>query len=301
MTTPYSSPHELLLRRATQASVAVASGLILLKLGAYLLTNSVALLSTLLDSLLDVASSLINLMAVRYALMPPDQEHRFGHGKAEALAGLAQSAFITGSAVFLFIEAISRLTHANTIAHEGIGIAVMLVSAGITLLLVLYQRKVIRQTGSVVIQSDLLHYSSDILANLGVLLALALNFYYPLPYMDSLVAILIAIYILYSAWGIAVQSIDQAMDRELPETERERIKALALAHPEVADLHDLRTRMAGPTTFIQFHLNMPGNLTLVQAHHISAEVVAEITRAYPNAEIIIHEDPQEAVGHMQVA
>jgi len=308
-------PESRLIRAGTYASVAVALVLIGIKFVAFLYTDSVALLCTLVDSLLDAAASLVNLIAVRHALSPADREHRFGHGKAESLAGLVQSAFIAGSALFLLFEAGRRLAAPRPVEHEVVGIVVMAVSTVLTIVLVQYQRYVVRQTGSVAIRADSLHYVGDVLINFGVILSLSLSVFLNWPplhshlpsmfpedwladvrgfavYLDPLLAVGITGYILLSAWSIAALALDQLMDRELPEADRKRIQQIALAHPGVRNAHDLRTRTSGQIAFIQLHLEMPAAITLVRAHQIADEVEAEIRRAYPNAEVIIHEDPE---------
>jgi len=251
-----------LMRLATYASVTVASFLILVKLGAWLYTDSISLLSTLIDSLLDVVASLINLFAVRHALVPADREHRFGHGKAEPLAALGQSAFIAGSALFLVFEAGHRLFDPRPVLHSEIGIAVMVVAIVVTFALTRFQAHVVRQTGSVAIQADSLHYVGDMLVNGAVIVALLLASELGWAVADPLFGLAIAGYIMFNAWRIARGSLDMLMDRELPEAERRRIREIALANPDVADLHDLRTRSSGRRTFIQVHIEMDGNLTL---------------------------------------
>jgi ferrous-iron efflux pump FieF len=282
-----------LMRRATYASVAAASLLVAVKTIAYLMTDSVALLSSLVDSILDVAASAINLFAVHQALTPADEEHRFGHGKAESLAGLFQAAFIAGSAVFLIFQAGERLLHPQPLDNSAVGIAVMVLSILVTGLLVLYQRYVIRASGSVAIKADSLHYVSDLLTNLGVILALVLATAGGWLAADPLIALAVAGFILYSAWQIVHNAFGHLMDRELPDDEREKIIAVALAHPEVLSLHDLRTRSSGVQVFIQFHLEMDGYITLLRAHEIADEVEAEIMAAFPGAEVIIHQDPSQ--------
>ena len=276
---------------AAIASVSVAAGLICAKAVAYVATGSVSLLSTLVDSLLDFAASMINLIAIRQAAQPADREHRFGHGKAEPLAGLAQSAFIAGSAVFLLVQAGARLVQRQPISHETIGVAVMLLSIVMTLGLVLFQRSVIQRTGSVAIGADALHYKSDLLVNLGVIGALLLSTKLGWYIADPLFAIGVAVYILVSAWRIFSGSYNLLMDRELPETDRAKIRTIASAHPSVISIHDLRTRSSGTQAFIQFHLELDGNLTLIDAHTIADAVMRDVERAFPNAEVLIHEDP----------
>lgn len=280
-----------LMRRATYASVVTAAALIVAKLAAYLATGSVSLLSTLLDSLLDAAASLVNLVAVRAALTPADREHRFGHGKAEPLGALAQAAFITGSAIFLVFEAGTRLVNPQPLENSAVGIAVMLFSIVATLLLVGYQRRVIRLTNSVAIKADSLHYVGDLMVNGSVIVALLLVSQFGWWLADPLFGIGIALYILYMAWQIARGALDMLMDRELPDEDRKRIRAIAMAHPEVQSLHDLKTRGAGPATFIQLHLEMDGRMSLYEAHAVADAVEAEIRAAFPGAEVIIHQDP----------
>jgi ferrous-iron efflux pump FieF len=285
------NPNTRLLRLATYAAVTVAALLILAKLIAWFLTDSVAILSSLMDSVLDVGASLVNMYAVAHALVPADREHRFGHGKAEALAGLAQSAFISGSALFLVAEAGQRLFDPRPIARDEVGIAVMVLSLALTIALVLFQRYVVRRTHSVAIFADSVHYRADILANLGVILALVLAGRFGWIYADPVIALIVAAYILFGAWGIIRSSLDQLMDREFPEAQRARIRQLVLGHAQVEDVHDLRTRSSGLQSFIQLHMELDGDLTLLRAHEIADEVEAAICAAFPGAEVIIHQDP----------
>lgn len=285
-----------LMRMATYASLTVALTLIAAKTLAWVFTDSVSLLASLIDSTLDALASLINLIAVRHALTPADREHRFGHGKAEALAGLAQAAFITGSAGFLLLESSRRLINPVPLETWVPGIAVMVFSMLATLLLISFQRYVIHRTDSTAIKADALHYRSDFLLNGSVILALWLaargwgGF-------DALFAIGIALYILYSAWAIVRHSLDDLMDRELPVSERGAIKRIAMSHPLVRGMHDLRSRRSGVSTFIQLHLEVDDNLSLLQAHEVSDEVELKLQEVYPNGEIIIHVDPMSVVPH----
>lgn len=284
-----------LMRLATYASVSVAGVLIVAKLLAWNMSGSVSLLATLVDSVLDALASLVNLFAVRHALSPADEQHRFGHGKAEALAGLGQAAFISGSAVFLLVEASGRMLNPMAIEAVGLGMGVMALSVALTLLLLTFQRHVIQRTDSTAIKADALHYRTDLLVNISVFLALALSVW-GWPGFDALFAIGIAIYIFYSAWEIVSQAFDHLMDRELPDEDRQHIKQLVLAHEAVRGLHDLRSRESGTATFIQLHLELDDELNLLKAHHISDEVEASLQAAYPGAEIIIHIDPVSVVG-----
>ncbi len=280
-----------LMRAATYASVAVAGTLIVVKLAAWLFTDSVSLLSTLIDSLLDAAASTINLLAVRHALTPADREHRFGHGKAEPLAALGQTAFIAGSAVFLVIEAGHRLFAPRPVLHVEVGIGVMILAIVVTFALTRFQAHVVRKTGSVAIKADSLHYVGDILVNAAVIVALLLASQFGWFIADPLFGIAIAGYILIVAWRIARGAFDMLMDRELPERARARIRRIVLEHPSVIDMHDLRTRASGRKTFIQVHIELDGDLSLYRAHDVADEVEASLHAAYPGAEVIIHQDP----------
>jgi len=279
-----------LMRWATYASVVVAIILIIIKIIAYVFTGSVAILSSLIDSFLDFIASGINLFAVRHSLVPADHDHRYGHGKAEAIAGLAQAAFIVGSALFLIFEAINRFSHQQAVENGMVGISVMLITIALTALLVKFQRYVVEKTGSIAITADSLHYVGDLLLNLSVIVALILSVYFDWQMADPIFALLIALYILKNAWVIGKQSLAQLMDQELPDEVREKIKAIALQHPEVRNLHELRTRSSGRQYFFQLHLEMDGELKLKEAHQIANAVEIEICKAFPNAEVIIHED-----------
>lgn len=290
----YNEANAQLMRRATYAAVAVAVVLIVVKLIAWLATDSVAMLSTLVDSTLDAFASFANLIAVRHALTPADDEHRFGHGKAEALSGLGQAAFIAGSAVFLLLAAGQRLLHPRPIEHEVAGIAVMVFSLVLTVGLVLYQTYAKRRTGSLAIAADALHYLGDILGNIAVIAALLLTAGLGWLWADPVFGAAIALFLLHSSWSIVRQSLDVLMDRELPDEDRSKIELLALAHDEVFEVHDLRTRSSGQQVFIQFHLVMQPDMSLREAHRIGDEVEAAILKAYPEAEVLVHLDPE---GH----
>jgi ferrous-iron efflux pump FieF len=278
--------------RATYASLGVAGVLIAAKLVVWISTGSVALLSSLVDSLVDIAASLLNFIAVRHAIVPADREHRFGHGKAEPLAALGQSAFLVGSAVLLMFEAVRRLVSPAPVQDPTAGIAVMVFSIIVTLGLVTYQRHVVRHTGSLAIGADELHYRSDLALNLGVIATLAIGSLFRVPLLDPLFGGAVGLWIIYSAAKIARLSLVQLMDQELPDSERARVRAIAESHPDVTAVHDIRTRVAGPTAFIQLHLEMDAGITLLRAHEISDSVEAELQAAFPHAEIMIHEDPE---------
>lgn len=285
-----SSRLSRLLRLATYASVATAGILIAGKLVAWLMTGSVSVLASLVDSMMDVAASLINLFAVRYSLMPADKEHRFGHGKAESLAGLAQATFIAGSAVFLMLHAFDRLLHPRPLEDVAVGIGIMVFAIVSTLVLLAIQRHVIRETGSTAIRADSLHYLTDLLTNASIIIALLLAGF-GWQGADSVFAMGIVLYILYSAWHIGHDAFQLLMDRELPDEQREQIRRAALAHAQVRGIHDLRTRRSGQDLFIQMHMELDDDLSLLDAHAIADAVDLEIRKRYPEADIIIHKDP----------
>ena len=281
-----------LIRRAARASLAVAAVLIVVKFAAWLATGSVAVLSSLVDSALDAIASAVNFIALRHALQPADREHRFGHGKAEAIAGLAQSAFVAGSALFLTVESVSRLIRPQEIAYGGAGIAAILLSMVLTFALVRFQSFVVARTGSTAIGADSLHYRADLLVNAAIVGALAAATWLDTSPIDPLVALLVAGYILRSAWAIMRTALDGLMDRELPDADRARIVAIVRSHPEVRGVHDLRTRRAGIQPFVQLHLALDGSMTLLEAHTVSDRVEAAIVAAFPGAEVIVHQDPE---------
>jgi len=282
---------EVLMRSATYAAVLTALILVAIKAGAWWVTGSVAVLGSLIDSLLDVAASSVNLLAVRKALAPRDHEHRFGHGKLEALAGLAQALIIACSALYLVYECVRRFVLPRPVENGFVGIAVIVISIVLTLLLVRFQRKVIVKSGSLAISADELHYKGDLFMNAAVIAALALSGVPRLSFTDPLIGIVVAGYIVWAAWAIMSQSYDQLMDRELPDDKRQRVKEIALTHPEVRAVHDLRTRSSGRIDFIQLHLELDPSISLVKAHEISDEVELKLLREFPRAEVIIHQDP----------
>ncbi|MGV6394575.1 cation diffusion facilitator family transporter [Pseudomonas caspiana] len=289
-----SVEHARLLRLATRASLAVASVLIIAKAVAWWLSGSVSLLAGLTDSLLDGAASFLNLLAVHYALRPADDDHRYGHGKAEALSGIAQALFIAVSACLIGFQAVERIQNPQPIGAPGLGIAVMLLSLALTVALLTLQHKVVKETGSAAIRADSLHYRSDLLLNLGILVALVLA-WFGWQSLDAWFGLGISLYILWSAFHIAKETVAVLMDEELPVDVSARMLELACSVPGVLGAHDLRTRISGNHWFVQLHLELPGNLTLSVAHGISDRAAEAIHREYPKAEVLVHADPQEVV------
>ncbi len=281
-------------RLAAICSMSIALLLVTMKLYAWLVTDSSAMLASTTDSMLDVFASLANIVILRFALAPADKEHTFGHGKAESLAGLVQASFVLGSAVILIFSGTARLLNPQVIVKSEIAIWVTVVAIVLTLVLVLFQRYVINKTDSLIISSDALHYQSDLLLNFGVLLAIFLSQSIWVQ-ADGAFTILVALYLLVGAGKIIFQSVSQLMDRELKEDELSQIKDIVLAHQQANGIHELRTRQAGAHRFIQFHLELADELSLYQAHKIGNEIEAEICRYLAPCDVFIHHDPSSIV------
>jgi ferrous-iron efflux pump FieF len=286
--------HARLMRLASAAALSIALGLALAKAIAWWMSGSVSLLAGLTDSLLDSAASLLNLLAVHYALRPADDDHRYGHGKAEALAGLGQSLFIGISALLVGVQGINRLLHPEPLGAPGLGILVMLLSLALTGALLLFQQHVVKVTGSTAIRADSLHYRSDLLLNSSILLALVLaNFGW--HQLDPLFGIAIAFYILWSAWSIAREAVAVLMDTELSVEITERMHLLACSVPDVLGAHDLRTRISGTRWFLQLHAELPDHMPLSQVHLICDQIENAIHAEFPQTEVLVHPDPQGIV------
>lgn len=288
-----SSPAETgrLMKRAALASMSVAVTLIAAKLVAWLMTGSVSMLSSLVDSSLDLVGSLVTFFAIRQALEPADKEHRFGHGKAEALAGMTQAGFILASAGGVLLTIVDRFLHPQQVQEETVGIAVSAVAVVLTLVLLAYQRHVVRRTGSIAVAADRSHYMTDLITNISVGVGLFLSSTLRQPMIDVAVALGVAVYLVVSALRIARTSIDVLMDRELPDADRQRILDIARNHPGVRNVHDLRTRSAGLTKFIQMHVVLQPTMSLGRAHVMGDSIESEILAAFPEAEVILHIDP----------
>jgi ferrous-iron efflux pump FieF len=280
--------------RAALASIAMAVFLIGLKAWAALETSSMAMLGSLADSGLDLLASLVVLAGVRIAALPADTDHRFGHGKAEALAALVQVILITLSALFIGYRSVQRLLSGAQTQDAELGIGVSLVAIAFTVALITYQRHVVRRTGSVAISTDRLHYASDLTLNASVIVALALDQYAGLAGADAVFGVLIALWLLHGAWTSSSHALDQLMDREWPEDLRQRFLAAAMEYPELAGLHDLRTRTSGTHHFAQFHVWVPGDWTISEAHERLDRIEEELQKQFPATEILIHLDPE---GH----
>jgi len=285
-----SKQHSHLVKLASTMAVVVVMLMITIKLIAWFMTGSVSLLASLLDSTMDAAASIFNFVAIRYALQPADDEHRFGHGKAESIASLVQSAFITGSAAFLWLHAISRIMEPHPVHQTHIGIIVMVISLVLTYGLVALQRYVVKRTNSAAIDADSTHYFADGMVNISVIVLLLFN-QYLWQGADAVLGILISIYIFYSAVTIAYRATQTLLDHELPFAVREQISRIVESHPKVIGLHELRTREAGHMQFIQLHVDLDKSIDLQNAHDIADEIEADLTKHFPRADILIHPDP----------
>ncbi len=287
--TPADTPR--LMRWASIASMSVASVLIAAKTGAWLITDSVSMLSSLIDSALDLVSSLITFIAIRAALAPADADHRFGHGKAEALAGVAQAGFIAASAGGLLLTVADRFLHPRPVQQEMVGAVVSAVAIVLTFGLMLFQSHVVRRTGSLAITADRAHYTTDFVTNIAVGVGIWLSSRLNEPLIDLAVAVGVAVYLGSGAWHIGRHAIDVLMDRELPTEDRQKILDLVRRHPGVRSVHDLRTRSSGLHQFIQLHLVFHPTMSLGRAHVMSDSVEAAIRESFPQAEVIVHIDP----------
>lgn len=287
-----------LVKFASKLAVAIATILLVSKLAAWWLSGSAAMLASSTDSLLDVFASLTSFIIIRFSLTPADDHHRFGHGKAENLAALVQSAFVLGSALLLVFHGVDRFFNPHPITHSNVAIGVSVLAIVLTLLLVVVQKRVISKTNSAAISADSLHYQSDLLLNVGVILALVLN-QFDVVEADGLFTVLVGGYLIYGAIGIVYHSIQDLMDCELAEEEVHLIKDIIRAHPKVLGFHELRTRQAGKMRFIQFHLELADELSLFDAHSISDQVEQQILAQFNDCEVFIHQDPRSVVKRRQ--
>ena len=285
-----SAENQRLMKLASTAAVIVAITLITLKLAAWLMSGSVSLLASLVDSTMDSLVSVMNFFAVRYAMTPADEDHRFGHGKAEAVAGLAQAAFIAGSAGFLFLHAIDNILNPHVVTHTDIGLIVMGISLVLTIALVFLQKHVVRKTQSNAIEADSLHYFSDILANASIIVALLLA-QWGFKHVDAGLGIIIAAFIVHSAWQIGAKSLRLLLDEELGPEVWQVVDKIVEENPDVRGHHQLRTRQAGHIMFVQLHIEIDKHISLLQAHAITEEIEQAIQARFPNADVLIHTDP----------
>ena len=282
-----------LLKAATYASVGVASFLLVIKFMAWIATDSVSIQASLVDSLVDVLASLVNFFAIRHAIIPADKEHRFGHGKIEAVAAQGQSIFIAGTALWLCFEAFHRFIQPEPVQETPLGLAVISVTILLTLGLVAFQKYVIAQTNSTVIKADHLHFKGDLFLNVSVIASLLMSSQLGWLFIDPLCGLLIGGYIMYTSWCIAKEAFHILIDRELPDEDRAKIKEVVMKNKDVLGFHDLKTRSSGPNRFIQLHLEMDGEMTLLKAHDIAVQVERDLREAFPQTDVIIHQDPHD--------
>jgi len=281
----------LLVKMASYASVTVALALVALKFWGWLATDSVSLLSSLADSILDVLASGVTFWAIRFSLSPADEEHRFGHGKSEGIAALVQALIVAASGIYVCTEAVQRLLMPQPLNAPEVGLSVIFVATTATIFLVWFQRYVARLTGSLAISADAVHYQSDLLVNLGVGASLILTPLTGWDRLDPVVGLIVAAFVLHSALDIGRRSLEILLDHEIPLQDRDKIKTIALDHSDVRGLHDMKTRFGGNHYIVQFHLEMDPEISLLRTHQILDDVEDKIRDMYPRCEIIIHADP----------
>ena len=291
-----SDDYAFWVRLAAILSSSTALVLVVIKIYAWLVTDSSAMLASTTDSVLDLFASIMSIVILRFALAPADKEHSFGHGKAESLAGLVQASFVLGSAILLIFSGVSRVLNPQAIVQSEVAIWVTIIAIALTLMLVAFQRYVIKRTGSIIISGDALHYQSDLLLNLGVLAAIVLSQGYWLQ-ADGVFTILVALYLIVGAGKIIMQSVSQLMDSELSDEELAQIKSCVLAHEQALGIHELRTRQSGAQRFVQFHLELNDDLSLFEAHSIGDQIEAKICKQFAPCEVFIHHDPSSVVNN----
>lgn len=275
---------------AAWMATATATLLLIVKLATWWVTGSVSILASLIDSVLDIAASGVNLVVIGYALQPADDEHTFGHGKAESLAAIAQAMFISGSACFLILNGVDRFFRPHELNSPEYGVYVSIFSMLITFALVMFQKQVVAKTGSQAIAADSLHYQTDIYMNAAIMVALGLS-YFGVSQADAVFAIAIGAFILFNAVKMILAAIQSLLDRQLPDEELATITQVAESVEGVLGIHDLRTRMSGPVRFIQLHIELEDDILLLDAHKISSEVELRLTGEFPSADVLIHQDP----------
>lgn len=280
-----------LMKTASHASMATATVLIVLKLVTFLITGSMAILSSLFDSIQDAMTSTVNLIAIRHATEPADKEHSFGHGKAHALGGVSQAFIIAIASLFLLKESIHRLFEPQEITQIGLGIGITIFALVLTLILIRFQKYVIRKTGSLSIKADMAHYTGDILMNVGVIVSIVVSYYFGWTCVDALFGIGVAVYLLVVVYQITIESFKMLMDTEMPSSFRKKITDIILGFPQVIEFHDLKTRQSGDCIFIQFCIHMNKDLTLEKAHDIADQIELAIMHKVPEAQVIIHFEP----------
>jgi len=287
----HNRSYEFWVKTSSIITMVMVSLMIAAKIWAWLASGSASMLGSLTDSLMDITATIMSFLVLGYALRPADDDHRFGHGKAEALAGLGQAAFIAGSGCLLAFHGIERLFNPVVLTHSLLGVWVSIFAIVCTLVIVFVQNKVVKHTDSIAIKADSVHYKGDLILNAAVLLAILLA-YYGVLYADPVFALGVAGYLLYNSWDIARDSADHLMDKELPDDEKQRVLTLSKGHADVYGVHGVRTRQGGKIKFIQIHLELDDNLSLIRAHNVADEVEALIRDDFDSeVDILIHLDP----------
>lgn len=292
-----SPANQRLMRLATYASVSMAVLLLIGKVAAWWISDSLAMLSSLTDSFFDVVTSVINMLALRYALKPADDDHRFGHTSIEDIAGLAQFAFINAAMLLIVLQSFERLANPQPMQHEMLGMIVSVVAMVATTVLVVFQTIVAKRSGSLIIASDRMHYVGDIAFNMGVLVALVLTASFGLTWADPAMAIVIAIAILWSTRSIGIRAFNNLMDKEMPTEEKVQIEEIVRRVPEVRGVHNVKTRYSGTKPFIQMHIDVDSDISFAQAHAITDRLEQALLQQFPGGEIIIHPDPHGSNHH----
>lgn len=297
----HNRSYEFWVKASSIVTMVMVSLMIATKAWAWLASGSASMLGSLTDSLMDITATLMSFLVLSYALRPADDDHRFGHGKAEALAGLGQAAFIAGSGCLLAFHGIERLINPVELTHSLLGVWVSIFAIVCTLVIVFVQNKVVKHTESIAIKADSVHYKGDLILNAAVLLAILLA-YYGVLYADPLFAIGVAGYLLYNSWDIATESASHLMDKELPDEEKQSIFEIARNHDDVYGVHGIRTRQGGKVKFIQLHLELDDNLPLIRAHKVADEVEAMISARFESeVDILIHLDPLSVLVNSKTA
>lgn len=283
--------HNRLKKAAATASIMLSGGLCLLKIFGAFYTGSLAILSSLIDSLADVFASSVSYVAIRFSTRPASQEHRYGYGRAESISALVQSAFIAGSGLFVMYDGIGRLITPKPMEKPGLGIVIMLLSLSATILLIVFQKYVARKTSSPAIAADSAHYTVDVLTNLSIVLSLIVVKYFHIGWFDVLTAFVISAYLIYNAYKIAAEAVSALTDRELSEDIRQKVIDIVINSEGIDGYHDFRSRDLGGSYFFEIHLELDGNLTLNKTHELTDNVEEKIKQAFPGAQVIIHQDP----------
>ena len=284
--------NNLLMKRAGVASLVVTLILLGLKGGTFLITGSVAILSSLFDSVQDLITSTVNMVAIYHATAPADREHRFGHGKAQAIGSLIQALIITFAALLLMIESVRRFCHPEPLRHISLGIGITMVSIALTFFLIRFQRRVIRETQSLSVLADYTHYAGDIVMNIGVISSLLTSYYLGWNRIDSIFGICVSLYLWGAVYRIFKSSFNMLMDKEMSSEFREAVRTIARSFPEVTLVHNMKTRQSGAHAFVQFSIHLDDTLTLRQAHDITDKIEDRIKERFPDTEVIIHPEPE---------